>query len=170
MNTSIFGRTKEYIQRGQIQDLINFSLIEGANSNNLLFLLDETLQIKHKRFEAKGFHPIKELDIEVSVALMRVKEKTIFPFLFRNISDSKAVHRALLKAIQKADNARVKEQHFLATMSHEIRTPMNAVVGMTHLLNETELTEVQRDYLNALLFFYRFFNGCAQQYFGLIQD
>lgn len=50
----------------------------------------------------------------------------------------------------KAEDAVKSKQQFLSNMSHEIRTPMNAIIGFTKVVLKTELTDKQREYLNAI--------------------
>ena len=45
--------------------------------------------------------------------------------------------------------SRIKSE-FLANMSHEIRTPLNGILGFTHLLQKSELTPRQHDYLGTI--------------------
>jgi signal transduction histidine kinase/DNA-binding response OmpR family regulator len=56
----------------------------------------------------------------------------------------------LMRAKQAAEQASRAKSDFLANMSHEIRTPMNGIVGMTELALNTPVTDVQREYLEAV--------------------
>ncbi len=53
-------------------------------------------------------------------------------------------------ATRTAEDAVKAKQQFLSNMSHEIRTPMNAIIGFTKVVMKTELTEKQKEYLDAI--------------------
>ena len=59
------------------------------------------------------------------------------------------LQKDLKSALQRALIASEAKSRFVATMSHELRTPLNGVLGMTRLLEATDLTDQQRSYLNA---------------------
>jgi len=70
--------------------------------------------------------------------------------MVKDITERKANEEALLSATQAAEAANRAKGLFLANVSHEIRTPMTAVIGFGELLEETELTSDQRQYLEAI--------------------
>ncbi len=55
------------------------------------------------------------------------------------------------KAKEEAVMTNRSKNELLSKISHQVRTPMNAMLGMTSLLNETNLNIEQREYMSALL-------------------
>ena len=67
-----------------------------------------------------------------------------------DITERKNMESALKLAREEAVKAQQAEKQFLASMSHEIRTPLNAIIGMSHLLKDTKLNNLQDEYIEIL--------------------
>ncbi len=62
---------------------------------------------------------------------------------------AKSQEQAIKMAKEAQSLAKLKSD-FVANMSHEIRTPMNAILGLSHLMLQTELAPKQTDYINKI--------------------
>jgi len=65
-------------------------------------------------------------------------------------AEARTRSKQLALARDHANAASEAKSQFLANMSHEIRTPMNGVIGMASLLQRTELSPTQRQYVETM--------------------
>jgi signal transduction histidine kinase/DNA-binding NarL/FixJ family response regulator len=72
--------------------------------------------------------------------------------IIQDITTRKRAEEEILKARELTENLMKVKEIFLANMSHEIRTPMNAILGFTRLLFETNLSQEQKSFVDAIHF------------------
>ncbi len=70
--------------------------------------------------------------------------------VFADVSARAEIESNLERARIAADEANEAKSTFLATMSHEIRTPLYGALGTLELLGLTELTQLQRKYVDRI--------------------
>ena len=103
----------------ELEDVINKAVNEAKYSDN----------------------PIDDIESIENINLNTHKgTKIAYQFLESLIENAK-------KDKKMAFEANEAKSLFLANMSHEIRTPLNGIVGFTELLNTTELSDEQREFL-----------------------
>ena len=103
--------------------------------------------------------------IEISLSPVRSASGTVTHFVAveRDVTARRRADAELRDALERAKQASVSKSQFVANMSHEIRTPMNAILGLLKLLQSTDLTARQLDYVGKT-------EGAARSLLGLLND
>jgi signal transduction histidine kinase/CheY-like chemotaxis protein/HPt (histidine-containing phosphotransfer) domain-containing protein len=70
--------------------------------------------------------------------------------LTNTVNERKEFEKQLQEARENAEQSLETRKLFLANISHEIRTPINAISGMSGILADTEISETQKQYINAI--------------------
>ena len=90
------------------------------------------------------------INVEVYSTTISYMDKEARMVVIHDITIKKKAEKELQMAKQLAEESVKSKEIFLANMSHEIRTPMNAIMGMTQLLQKTNLSKKQFQYFDAV--------------------
>jgi two-component system, sensor histidine kinase and response regulator len=86
-------------------------------------------------------------DAEMSAHPLAVENSSGWAIFIRDITRRKRSVLELQTAKDAAERATAAKSEFVANVSHELRTPLTGIVGLHELLERSELTDQQREYV-----------------------
>jgi PAS domain S-box-containing protein len=150
----IFGYTEEEVRgRTLMETIIPPAARRPDGTGFELFLDPDDFHILNQRLELTGIRKTGvEFPMELAVTAIQNENEFYFNGFIRDISSRKQRELELVQMKEKAEQAAKAKSQFLSVMSHELRTPLNAVIGITHLLLQSQPREDQQEDLRTLQF------------------
>ncbi|CAL0324918.1 unnamed protein product [Lupinus luteus] len=127
----------------------------GSNASGDTFYHVSTLNFgdpfrKHEmycRFKQNPPWPWLSMTTSFGILVIALLVGHIFHATVNRIAKVEDDYHEMMELKKRAEVADVAKSQFLATVSHEIRTPMNGVLGMLHMLMDTDLDVTQQEFV-----------------------
>ncbi|HEX3935185.1 MAG TPA: response regulator [Puia sp.] len=150
----IFGYTEKEVKGRTLMETIIPLSYEYTHWNGFQGLQEgANVSILNKRLELTAVRKSKEeFPIELTVTAIEDESESYYSAFIRDISSRRQREQELVQMKEKAEQAAKAKSQFLSVMSHELRTPLNAVIGITHLLMQSQPREDQQEDLRTLQF------------------
>jgi PAS domain S-box-containing protein len=152
--TEIFGYTEKEVKGETLLETILPLSSDQVHWSGFQGLLEsEGASIINQRLELTAVRKNKEeFPIELTVTAIEDESESYYSAFIRDIYSRKQREQELVQMKEKAEQAAKAKSQFLSVMSHELRTPLNAVIGITHLLLQSQPREDQQEDLRTLQF------------------
>ncbi len=147
-----------------------FNFLKSINQSYLLYdsnreLVDRAMKLSGEELFEKNAKLFDEADrqrilinsIKTAIQIISPGQEIydddilrIGEILTNTVNERKEFEKQLEESRQKAEESLETRKLFLANISHEIRTPISAISGMSGILADTEISETQKQYVNAI--------------------
>jgi len=156
------GRLDEALDVMKSQEYASAKEIYSGGTESLLLALRAHTDLMRSRLARRQVQMITGTSIAIVILLglwIRVGKSMGRHDRLRDEFEERLSHYAaeleesnseLGMARESAELASLAKGEFVATVSHELRTPMNGVIGCAGLLADSELTEEQLEYVEAI--------------------
>lgn len=143
--TVLFELEREELK--QLEDI--HSLYEPEDSReSFLQSVKSKEAIKDFELEVAGKNGERKYCL-ITATILEADDFVGYNAIIRDITESKRAEEMRKARDLARQSSKMKEQ-FIASISHEMRTPMNAILGMSNLLEQTELNDEQNNYINSV--------------------
>ncbi|SMP00519.1 PAS domain S-box protein [Shimia sagamensis] len=150
---TVFGYTREEALGEDMSELIIPEELREAHREGLKRFVrtGKKRVIGAGRVRLKGMRKGGEVfPVELSISLSEASGETVFVSFLRDITSELKAEEDLKDALEKAQVGEQAKSNLLTVMSHEMRTPLNGILGSLELMDQSDLSNVQKRHLASI--------------------